>query len=1303
MPAKEHAGVLLDQPAVRRKPPEPPQPPPAPPPSTTSVEILRRAVSLLFCLDLLLAVAHLLWPDYRWGQGRGSYFDLGAGTTLASWLVSMQLATVGIFLLAEARRVWRAPGPRRGSAGWLVAAAAAAAALSLTAATNLHRRLHLVAWPADDLFSVLGIWAAASVALAAGGLLLLRHLDLSLRAIKLATIWQVAWATSLLAGVFGAFDIRWAWELSPVLLAGLGKLLGATALLGAVGEAVLGGASARIAFSFPAAVLAPERATRRQRLALLTAVAGACATIVLLEVLFFRLLTIFSGHFEALSVISVAVLGTAAGGLAGWRAGRRNTLAPLVVAALLLPAALLVAVGATVAGDIPPLPLAAIVALPFACCGTLVTAILTRLRSHVVYAMDLLGAAAGALLVGPLLGHLREEGIVLALCAVGWLLAASLLAGEPLRPRRRPLLIAILIGAALFAGLAEANRHGGWLNVIRVKVQRQYPEAEVIVSRSSFVGRYDVLRRSPTHRSLTAYENGRTIDTIRRRPPEGYRIDPRIPHNLIDDPSVLIIGLSGDGVTKTARAISSDVHGVEINPVVVRAQRGVLREYNGGSYEGIEVSVLDARSFLRQSNRRYDIITLMNAHSALGGARGRGPATEYLHTLEAFRDYLDHLSDRGVIIVEEPMPEPASEPPVWKQVLTMRRALLDRGAEDPAAHLFVFQWKTRRNNYAQILLKKTPFTQAEVGAVETWLSEVDDLERIEHRRGRRLGPIDARTTVLHTPRRQLPTLVSRVARGEVDPSLRAAYNLVEVTDDRPFLFDVDSTHATARRHYGTTLALALLVAGGVLLLRRRAPERLALGGLLALVALTGLGYLMIETVLIQRFEIFLGSPTLTFATVLGALLFFSGLGSLLSAALGQRGLILALVGLLVALGLAIESVPSLLEACSNLPGWGRVTLTVALIAPLGVVLGVPFPYLMRLAAHRLSASAVALLFVANAAASAAGVPLAIIVGMRWGFDRVLGLTLLLYAGVALSVWLAGGTRRPRVLLGAGALLAALLLVPWAPAAGTASPAGAPAGSWEVYGLDIGHSEFRESRVLAGGRHSERIPAAWLFWLARGPEGVVLVDTGFSGAEVVRRWRIEDHASPVERLAAVGVSPPQVTDVILTHAHWDHIGGLAPYRLATVWMQRAEFDHAVAAVGPERPEAHGIRWSDVRRLLEIEREGRLRLVDGVATVAPGIEIRKAGSHTPGIQYAVVRGEDGPVVLAGDTSYFYFNHQRRHPTGAARDGAAELAAFEAMTLRVASPFLLLPGHDPRVLRWFPSSRQGIARISLRARGE
>ncbi len=184
---------------------------------------------------------------------------------------------------------------------------------------------------------------------------------------------------------------------------------------------------------------------------------------------------------------------------------------------------------------------------------------------------------------------------------------------------------------------------------------------------------------------------------------------------------------------------------------------------------------------------------------------------------------------------------------------------------------------------------------------------------------------------------------------------------------------------------------------------------------------------------------------------------------------------------------------------------------------------------------------------------------------------------------------------------------------------------------------------------------------------------------------------------MQRLHQLGIAPSDVDDVILTHAHWDHIGTLASFGEARVWLQRAEFDHAAALLGEGGGQAGGMYWKDLGALLVAEAEGRLRLVDGDATVTGGVTVSHTGGHTPGSQIVIVETRDGRVIIAGDETYLYRNNQSHRAVGSASDHIANLAAIRDMHRRAASPFLILPGHDPRVMLYFPAVAEGIVRVT------
>ncbi len=1318
---------------------------------------LFRCCWLLLAADILLGVAYLLWSEYEWAQARRSYFNLQQGQTPASWLASMQLAAAAGFAAVAFRRERR----RRGHGGWGWIGIAALILLgSLSEVARDPGRRGWVTLAAADPFHLLLVTALATAALASLGWLVLVKVSALGAARRWAAAWLSLWGGALVVAVAAAVDppVTDSMRLTIDFLTGLGFLTGTTALLAAFGGHAIaptvedsGGVDATAVGAVDVRA-APSAA----RAWLLAGIFGSTFAVIVLQSLLLRALGIFGDYVTAHGVLSIALLGVAAGALLGYGAATRGfAQAAALGASLLLPVSILTTYGAIVVLGDTSLATALLLAMPFLLASVAVSAVLALDAAHRVYCADLLGAAVGALMVGPALGRFREEGSLLLLAAVAFLPAWAFARAHPARRVRRAAAAVCVTGAGLVGWLGIANGERDWFNLGREQVRYRYPEAAVLYSRSSLAGRYDVIRRWRAARSISAFENGWVTDTIRPRPPAEYRIDPRLPHNLIEDPVILILGLSGDGITKTARAIGTKVYGVEINPAVVALQTGALVEHNGAAYDGIEVSVGDGRTFVETSTGRYDIITLLNAHAARGRAEGRAPSPEYLHTREAFAAYLDHLTERGVVIVEEPVGAPWREVPVWKLLWTMRAVLLERGAADPARHVVVFQWRTPTNRYLQILMRKTPFAADEIGRLRGWLDECDRRGELEAAAGQRLGPITTRTTLLHAPDEATASNVSRVIRGDVGDWFLRARGLEVITDDRPFYFDVDPERSAVRGAYARTgllLLVVLLPAGLVCVMRategaqperarrdsvhpsgataqethsEETPRRRVLLAALPhaqIAVLSGIGYLLLETVLLQRYTIFLGSPLATFATVLGTMLTCSGIGSLWSGRLGARGAGRAAVAIIVLIGAQALIVPRVFTAAAALSFSARVIVAAAALAPLALAMGVPFPYAMRAVQGPAGRAAAALLFALNAAAGAIAVPLAMSLGTRWGLGAVLAVAAITYAVVGVLIGAGGGVRLRRAASVAAAALIVLLLaspvvrVPSIPLIPPPAPDSAAmpiaeassgvrarqgAALWRVYAARYGRSRVGADRIFADGRAEEVRPFGWFYWIVRGGGRTILVDTGFDDARQARDWDITGYVRPAERLAALGIEPEDVTDIVLTHAHWDHMGGIGAYPRARIHIQEAEYRHALDSVGAGRPRRHGIRWQDVRALRAAEAEGRLVRVAGDTELFPGVRLVAGGGHTPGSQWVEVETIDGAVVIAGDAVTQDENNAWRRAIAQTADPAANLATLRRMQTRAASLFLIVPGHDPDIETWFPRVAPGVVEVTARAR--
>jgi glyoxylase-like metal-dependent hydrolase (beta-lactamase superfamily II) len=241
--------------------------------------------------------------------------------------------------------------------------------------------------------------------------------------------------------------------------------------------------------------------------------------------------------------------------------------------------------------------------------------------------------------------------------------------------------------------------------------------------------------------------------------------------------------------------------------------------------------------------------------------------------------------------------------------------------------------------------------------------------------------------------------------------------------------------------------------------------------------------------------------------------------------------------------------------------------------------------------------------------------------------------------------------------------------------------------------------FRVSGLIAGADTSRHMDIAMMVWLLKGPDGRnVLVDAGFHRDDFVRRWKPTGFMPPSEAVVRAGVSADAITDVIVSHVHWDHLDGIDLFPKARVWIQKEEFLHHVDSTGAVKDRT--IDAGDARILAAIAREGRLMLVDGDAKeIIPGIFVYVGGKHTFQSQYVAVNTAGGTMVLASDNLYLYENLTARRPIAQTLDSLSNLAAQQRMTSLASDPRLIIPGHDPQVFSRFPLMRDGVAHLQLR----
>ena len=434
----------------------------------------------------------------------------------------------------------------------------------------------------------------------------------------------------------------------------------------------------------------------------------------------------------------------------------------------------------------------------------------------------------------------------------------------------------------------------------------------------------------------------------------------------------LVIGGGGGRDIYNALAADQTVDVIELNSAIRDVVDDDLGHLSGAPYsrDGVSTSIGDGRAILANRDTTYDQIHIGFTDTlSANAAQGFALSENNLYTLEAFDEYLDHLSPTGILNVSR-LEQLVGDEAIRVTVLTMA-ALEAHGVEDPARHMVVIRGVDpvglHNFPYETVLARLTPFTDAELARIRQLADE--RAEGIAFMpggiprglegpgRGAQLAgvlrglpaqrvPADRRQAVLlqhaacrrrlrhqhlpvHLRRRPLPAAAAHAggAAGAVDRRAAAA--------------------AVAGPAPGTASA-ARAAGGGASDGRRRRPEvEIERPGLTSLLyfGAVGLGFMLLETVLIQRFVLFLGFPTYALSVVLFALLVFTGIGSALSARVPRtrRGLVTVLAVVVALVVVAAVALQPVLESLIALPFGARVAISVAVLAPVGLGLGMPMP------------------------------------------------------------------------------------------------------------------------------------------------------------------------------------------------------------------------------------------------------------------------------------------------------------------------------------------------------------------------
>ena len=470
-----------------------------------------------------------------------------------------------------------------------------------------------------------------------------------------------------------------------------------------------------------------------------------------------------------------------------------------------------------------------------------------------------------------------------------------------------------------------------------------------------------------------------------------------LPYKMMEDPKVLVIG-SGGGRDVVAALVSGskDVTSVEINPIIVDTVKSYGdKAGNVYKHEYVRAHVEEGRSFITRTLENYDIIYIPFVDTwASVSSGGLGVSENFLYTLEGFQQYYGHLTDRGKIVTVRWLIDTP------RFVSTYVKLLEQNGVRQNEVykHLII----VTADSYEQdpsgtmVVFSKSPFTQEEIDFFSSSFAKYG------------YKPILIPGQVMREPYSQL--LAGKIGLDEF-------YNLFQtkayyVTDDSPYFLSYEKPLPAVIQNLfngSIVIAIAFLFIPFAWIWRTNKnigveKRQLSIASIISYFAGLGMGFILIELALLQKLMLLLGNPTTMFAILLFTLLVSSGSGSLLSSRIIRRGtknLILVIAGI-VALGIIyVVSLQPIIYSVIAEPFETKSAASIAILAPIGLLMGMPLPTGMRLLkANR--PEYVPWMWAVNGAFSVLGAVLAVILGIMYGSSTAMLLGILIYL-VALGI------------------------------------------------------------------------------------------------------------------------------------------------------------------------------------------------------------------------------------------------------------------------------------------------------------
>jgi len=696
-----------------------------------------------------------------------------------------------------------------------------------------------------------------------------------------------------------------------------------------------------------------------------------------------------------------------------------------------------------------------IVSAPFFISGFAISLLFTRIPFNMsrLYAFDLVGAALGCVLIVVVMPLLGGSGSVVAAAGLGIIPALFFSKKKAVK------LIALVFIVAFTCLSFMADKY----LPITINASKRSPKSPIAKMKPiytawntfSYIELFDIKadpskKIEPNRRFIfdagtaaTGMANlSRGVQHYLHEHPQDslYWTYPALMHTK--NPAVLIIGSGGGNqVLDALHAKAKKVVCIEINPIINKVVKDKMNDYWGGLFHqpGVELITEEGRSYINKTKEKFDAI--LSVHTISNAAIASGAlslAENYVLTKEAFEKYYDHLNENGILYLSRP------EFQLPRVFTTMQEVLAERGVNDSKNYFYAFRQspesgipsqifsspcsfgRRAKALYSVFLFKKSGFTKEEITHINSFIKNKQVL----------VDSVPKSLEVLYSPFSAHPhnifdTIVTAKDKKALYKSV--PFEIAPATDDRPFfnqrlrwssigikhfteVFSEKDTRAALEDQPIAEITLLTILAQSVLIatlliilpLFRYARQGLKFNDrwkYLIYFACLGLGFIMIEMAFIQRFTLYLGQPVYTLAVIIAGLLLFTGLGSYLTnklnistANLKSRYLPLLLV---ILVGTSLLT-PLVFESTIQWQLLARFIVSLLMLGPLGILLGMPFPTGIK-AVNTESSAFIPWAWGVNGFFTVIGSVGALILGMALGFKIVILLAALCYLFALLIV------------------------------------------------------------------------------------------------------------------------------------------------------------------------------------------------------------------------------------------------------------------------------------------------------------